>query len=268
MTEKYSPLDMKPTIDWYAENSIELQRKMAAVPRLAKNYSKPVFTKEAIGLSKDYIRRVLRSFPQEALDRSILEKILLKPALWFDKGSEEKQNPTPNINEALSPTALIPSYTSYKGWTPEKPTATVELYQIPIQIAGGRDIARIVLTEGLIHELGHTIIAPAQFTDGELILPNGEIITHEKTIGRFADLAEKQEPISHYASGFRNPDKTFIDTKDKPLTTSISEELAESIAAYFLGFAYSDDKQRRLNPFVDRPEIKQFVHDFLHARKK
>ena len=165
--------------------------------------------------------------------------------------------------EAISPTAIVPSYHSVGGW----PDYTnILLYEISSK-ACSDDVRKIILAEGFVHEFAHTINAPALFLENYVLeLPNGDRVGGREYILSFTKLAEKHSPMSHYSSTYRTEDNDFKGTEFNEIFTSINEELAETIAARLLGFTFCNEDYRRMDPFVDRPEIKEWTDNFLNAR--
>jgi hypothetical protein len=256
-----SGLDMGQTLEWYRTSGVGL-------PQIPSDKQLPVENPDLIALSSRDLGSLLSLFSKNAIERSILRKIVGMPATWFHKDStSEKPVPTTKQEDALTPTAIIPSYTDYTPWGELKvPTADILLYQLP-RNAVPEDIGKLVLSEGFIHEVGHTIVQPAMYVSNhDLKFPDGKIVNGKDAILQFANLAEQHLPISRYASFYRGKDNKFESDNPKyDPRTAISEELCETIAAYFLGFAFCGDDARSRNPFADRPEIKDFVKDFLNA---
>jgi len=261
-----SGLDMKPTIQWYEAN------KQLLLPKLPQILDEPVpyevENPENIQLSNGDISALLNLSPKNARERSILRKIIGQPKTWFHRESTQQQPlPTTTIEDALSPTAIIPAYTDVSYWQKTgDPKCDVWLYKIS-EIACSPEVRKIILSESLIHEVfGHTLINPALYDEHTLKLPKGREVNSFDYMFEFAKMAENHPPISHYASVYRGKNNKFeSDDKDYNPNTPISEELSETIAAFLLGFAFSNDEQRSMNPFADRPEIKKFVEDFLNA---
>jgi len=258
---KTSGLDMKETIEWYKRSGIEL-------PEVSGDFPFPVENQDLIGLSKKELGGLFSLFPKNARDRSILRKVVGQPATWFHKDSTSEQPiPTTNQDEALSPTATIPSYIDYTPWSELKtPTADIWLYQIP-EDATPEDVRKIILSEGFVHEIGHSIVQPALYVgDHTLKFPDGKLVNGLEALLQFAELAEGHPPISRYASTYRGAGNKFeSDNPDYNAKTAISEEMCETIAAYLLKFAYCGNDARGRNPFEDRPEVEKFVRDFLEA---
>lgn len=259
---KTSGLDMRGALDWYKSSRVE----MPPIPEM--DFSHPLEKQELIGLSKRELGGLLALFPENARKRSILRKVVGQPPTWFHKDSTSEQpKPTTNEAEAMSPTAIIPSYIDYTPWSELKaPTADIWLYKIP-QNAASEEVRRLVLAEGFVHEIGHSIVQPALYVgDHNLKFPDGKIVNGLESMLHFAELAEQRSPISHYASAYRGHNNKFeSDNPSYNAKTAISEEMCETIAAYILRFAYCGDSSRGANPFADRPEVIDFVRDFLNA---
>ena len=261
---KTSGLDMRETLEWYKSSGI----KTPKIPEM--DFSYPVEHGELIELSERELGGLLSLFPENAKRRSILRKVVGQPPTWFHRNSTSEQ-PQPTTSEAeaeaLSPTAIVPSYIDYTPWGELKvPTADIWLYQIP-QNAAPENVRKLVLSEGFVHEVGHSIVQPALYVeDHTLKFPDGKIINGLEAMLHFAELAEQHSPISHYASTYRGPNNKFeSDNPNYDAKRAINEEMAETIAAYLLGFTYCGDNSRGKNPFADRPEVRNFVRDFLNA---
>ncbi|MBT6774756.1 hypothetical protein HOA91_05295 [Candidatus Woesearchaeota archaeon] len=252
--------DMKNTIAWYEQNKEEL---LARLPQATNQpFGFRTRNREQIQLPTSELAALLHLFPEQARERSLLKYIIGKPETWFHSDSTDSNPvPTTNLEEAISPTAIIPSFheVTRKGW----PDYTnIWLYQISPE-ACSEDVKKIILTEGFVHELAHTINAPAlYFQNYNLKLPDGTVVDAFQYVHQFANLAENHSPISHYSSTYRTADNKF---NPENLLTAINEELAETVAAYLLNFAFCDDS-RGMNPFADRPEVKEWTDNFLNAK--
>ncbi|MEK7644072.1 MAG: hypothetical protein AAB390_02095 [Patescibacteria group bacterium] len=261
-TEKYetSGLDMGATIEWYRNSDIELPRDHA-------NLENPIENGDLIELTEAELGGLFFLFPENARRRSILRKIVGRSATYFDRDSTgDKPITTNDAKRALSPTAIVPSHIDYTPWTESgTPAADIFLCQIPEDIP--EKVRRIIISEGFVHEVGHSIVQPAIFVEEyNLRFPDGRIVSGFDAILQFAEMAENHSPISRYASTYRGENNKF--ESDQPgynVNTAISEEMCETIAAYLLGFAYCGIDERSKNPFADRPEIKDFIRDFLNA---
>src|SRR3989344_738960 len=259
---KTSGLDMRETLDWYKSSGVE----MPPIPEM--DFSRPVENQELIELSEREMGGLFALFPKNARKRSILRKVVGQSPTWFHRDSTSEQpKPTTNEAEAMSPTAIVPSYTDYTPWGELKvPTADILLYKIP-QNAASEKVRRLVLAEGFVHEIGHSIVQPALYVgDHSLKFPDGKVVNGLEAMLHFAELAEQHPPISHYASTYRGPNNKFeSNNPNYNAKTAISEEMCETIAAHILGFAYCGDSSRGKNPFSDRPGVIDFVTDFLNA---
>ncbi|MEK6899324.1 MAG: hypothetical protein AABW79_04485 [Nanoarchaeota archaeon] len=259
---KTSGLDMRETLEWYKDSGIE----MPEINEMSFPY--PIENGGLIELSERELGGLLALFPENARRRLILRKVVGQPSTWFHGSSTNEQpRPTTNQAEALSLTAIIPSYIDYTPWTELKvPTADIWLYKIP-QNSASEEVRKIVLAEGFIHELGHGIVQPALYVkDHNLKFPDGKIVNGLDAMLHFAELAEQHSPISHYASTYRGLNNKF--ESDRPnynAKTAISEEMCETIAGYILDFSYCGNDARGKNPFADRLEIRDFVGNFLNA---
>ncbi len=262
MTYYNSGLDMRKTLEWYNTSGNRLVRSND------KHLPYPVENQGLIELSGSELGGLFYMFPERARKRSILRKVVGQPASWFHRDSTSEQPvSTTSRADALSPTAIIPSYIDYTPWGELKvPTADVWLYEIPHD-AAPEDVRKIVLSEGFIHEIGHSIVQPALYVDDHTLrFPDGRLINGLEAMLRFAELAEQYPPISHYASTYRGRNNKFeSDKPDYNVRTAISEEMCETVAAHLLGFAYCGEDSRGRDPFSDRPEVRSFITDFLNA---
>ena len=259
---KTSGLDMRETLDWYRNSGVEMPR----IPEM--DFSHPVENQQLIELSEREMGGLFALFPENAKNRSTLRKVVGQSPTWFHRDSTNEQpKSTTNESDAISPTAIVPSYIDYAPWGELKvPTADIWLYKIP-QNSASEKVRRLVLAEGFVHEIGHSIVQPALYVeDHSLRFSDGKIVNGLEAMLHFAELAEQHPPISHYASTYRGPSNKFeSDNPDYNAKTAISEEMCETIAAHLLGFAYCGDNSRGKNPFADRPEVRDFVRDFLNA---
>jgi hypothetical protein len=259
---KISGFDMRKTLEWYNNSEIEIP------PSSGMDFSYPIENQELIELSAREMGDLFALFPENARKRSILRKIVGQPSKWFHRDStSEHPITTTNESEAISATAVVPSYIDYTPWNELKvPTADIWLNKIPEDSASEK-VRSIVLAEGFVHEIAHSIVQPALYVvDYDLKFPDGEIVNGLDAMLRFTELAEQHPPISHYASTYRGLNNKFeSDNPNYNVKTAISEEMCETIAAHLLGFAYCGDDLRGKDPFADRPEIKDFIEDFLNA---
>jgi hypothetical protein len=258
---KISGFDMRKTLEWYDNSEIEIP------PSSGMDFPYPVENQELIELSAIEMGNLFALFPENARKRSILRKVVGQPSEWFHRDStSEHQTTTTNESEAIASTAVVPSYIDYTLWIEQKvPSADIFLYKISEAVASEK-VRKLVLTEGFVHEIAHSIVQPAMYIlDYDLKFPDGKIVNGYDAMLHFAKLAEQHPPISHYASTYRSPNNKFEGDNLKKVNTAISEEACETIAAYLLGFAYCGDDLRGKNPFADRPEIKDFIEDFLNA---
>ncbi len=276
-----SGLDMTPTLRWYEENCDILCDKIPRPACQPASYRTSAFFPlrgvRYLQPGKYDLLALWWTFPHSARERSVLRQIVGKPSAWFHRDSlvsEVGPIKTENPKEALSPTAIIPSYCDYSRWQKTgQPTCDIHLFDIHYLTCPTNTVRRIIYAEGFIHEVAHSIIAPAFYNDGDYLLhlPNGKTLNGTvvgndwlKTV--FGATAEKHTPISHYAGAYRNRNGTFKLNDNGSAATAIIEEMAESIAAFLLRFVFCNEKRRRLDPFRDRPEVWQMVSDFLHAR--
>ncbi|MFA5176199.1 MAG: hypothetical protein WC413_02990 [Candidatus Nanoarchaeia archaeon] len=249
-------LDLARTIEYYSNASIKLPKTKEG------QFDYPIIDKAYIPLSELDLTSLFQLFPKPARRRSILREVICKPCAWFHKNSTS-ENPieTFNVKKALSETAIVTAKTEYNAWAKDQknPSAEVILYQLPENIS--EDVQRIILSQGFVHELAHTIITPALHLDNYIIkLPDCSEVGGKEFIDKFQKEAENYKPISHYASTYRGKDNKFTNPE-----RGVPEELAEAITAYLLRFSFREGNC--MKPFADRPEIKELVKDFLYAKR-
>jgi hypothetical protein len=279
MSKKISGFDLGPTATWYSDNSKEIMKKIQShcaqgltnkAPS-SRNYSWDPLEKE-ITLE---LKSMIYGFPETALSRAVRTEIQIKPSLWF-KNDSTPNNPTvtENVDEALSPSSIVPGCIVF-DWPDifEPLTARIYLYQIPTY---AENVRRIIETQAIIHEVAHSVeITASTNYQGRIKLPDGrEIKNGPALILEFGALVDELKcgPISQHSSTYwRNGKCSIKKDKYKYKTVAIREELVESIVAYLLGFAFCETLARRkgmgLDPFQDRPQVRDWVKDFLYAER-
>ncbi|MFA6529096.1 MAG: hypothetical protein WCT46_06190 [Candidatus Gracilibacteria bacterium] len=197
--------------------------------------------------------------------------------MWFEKESTPTTpRVTNNPSEALSETAIIPSYTDYGSPSIEAGKLAADIHLYAIHSAGDSRIAKIITVQGLVHEIAHCVSAQIiwgddcnlAFKDGTLM--DGTLMDGMSFIAKFCELTENLPSMSHYSGFYRNADGSYPGGSNaqevQKLLIAASEELAESITAYLLGFTYCEDNPERcLDPFKDRPMVRDLVAKFLEA---
>lgn len=276
MSKKISGFDLEPAAVWYAENlsrALLDQWDRIRIKALERKYIVPIHKiLEAHGEHTERIAMQFldTGFPPQAMDRSVLTEIELKPPLWFKNDcTPKKTTVTECIDEALSPSAIVPSFIAY-NWPDGQPlTACIELYSIP---SYPLEVRSIITSQGLVHEIAHSIVI-SDFNNykGYLKLPGGRVVESKALILEFGKLVDELKcgPISHYSSTYWSRGKCSI--KSDKYRTAIQEELVESITAHLLGFAFCETLPRRkgmgLDPFQDRPQVRDWIKDYLCARR-
>lgn len=276
-----SGLDLGPTLAWYLANVDVIKKKVFPVAYGSSGEwpvpDMPYEQEHGFGrlseLNSQIVASVLRHFPVNARKRMVLGDIKADPSLWFHRDSATKgPTPTTDKEQALSPTAIIPSYVAYGkdgedseewcGFTPR-----ITLFSVPTDIVPNDGVRYIVHLEGLVHELAHAILAPELYSQCMLHFPGVRSVrAHSVSVSAFVSEAEavvnECGPISHYASVYYGEDGKLR----KGGLTPINEALAEAIAAYLLGFAFRLDGTG-LDPFAGRERLRNLVHDYLHASR-
>lgn len=256
-----SGLDMAPTIAWYTANRDLLTSKIPMAVETHMPFK--ASGSERFALTPDEVSGIILRFPSQAIGRSRLNNegsIVGKPTLYFSKGATpDNIITTSDESDALSPTAIIPSYIDNTRWRQTgTPSSDIWLFQLPETV--DPVVRRIIHAEGLAHEFAHSFATQALYTENyRLKLPSGETVDGFEYLLTFAQTAEKYSPMSHYSSFYRKDGEEFKNN------VAIEEELVETIAAHLLGFVFCADEKRRLDPLVDRPDIKDMIESFLGA---
>jgi len=272
-------LDMSGTIEFYRTIAGYATQRLTALfnsqgwnrTEYEQTGHKIFDSDQKIRLTQNEIYGLLNSIPLPARERAEINGIYGKPDLWFSKSGA--QVPTTDISEAISPTAIIPSYRDNREG---KESAQVHLFGLDRVIREGHvdDLtAKIMHAEGLVHEYVHILnwLGKREFYDGmpsapDLKFPDGKIVSALDAFVEFGNLMERHSPISHYSSFFWKPEGGEIITlNDSDLILAIDEELCESVAAYMLQFVFTPDQKGTTEPFADRPRILEFVENYLYA---
>ena len=215
---------------------------------------------EHIPLSIEEMGGIYNSFPENSRDRSYLIKIIGKPKTWFHEDEyikNDKLEPTTDLEDSLfDGMGFIPGYISNENW----PNRDIHLYDLLENIA--EPIRKIITTQALIHEIGHSLFDQLYHFEEVKLDYNNEEKTGWDLFSEFKELTKNLPAISDYSLFYRNTDNGEYSSD-----TGIKEEFCESLAAYKLGFVYSSDEKRQLDPFYDRPEVEEFIKNFLDAKK-
>lgn len=237
-------LDMGKTIEFYDKHNLDV----APIPDAGAD-----------------IGEFLKLLPEQARERAILRNVSFAGPMWFDKETSNYHLATAiDKNNAISPTAFAPSYTHFTDIkNPAVSLADISMFRIEPDAVSAR-ARRVIEKWCMLHELGHTLVFPANYVEGySLQMPDGKVVHGADLMFEFASIAENHAPITRYSSFYREKDNKF---GGPFIATGIDEELCESIAAHQMGFAFCGDEFRSFNPFNDRPEVKEFVSNFLNAR--
>ncbi|MBT4538770.1 hypothetical protein HOI26_02830 [Candidatus Woesearchaeota archaeon] len=275
-----NPLDMCDTIAFY-ENTPEVDKKLDVILGQTFGFYVPKVRSLCLAESEHYqfsfaqMRKIVDKLPKNAQIR-LKAKVSGNPDLWFSNGNQPI--PTSDIDKARSPTAIIPSYIEFSADGVPK----IQLYGLGKSIENvilTTKTARIIQAEGLLHEVTHAInwLGRREIYNGQpkstiLQFPDGEKMSALDALKEFGNVMATHSPMSHYSSFYWEPSgngiKTFHDdpNRDDNDIRAIDEELAETVAAYTLGFTFTSNLERRLDPFVDRPEVKTFVRNYLNAK--
>ncbi|MFA6991937.1 MAG: hypothetical protein WC269_01490 [Candidatus Gracilibacteria bacterium] len=267
-----SGLDLAPAMKWYGQNE-EILTEMLAKTRMCGGNMPVIENGQHLQMQRLLGEMLIMSFPREAQERAIPGTIKVCPSKWFNKDSTSKDpKATDNIDEAISPTAIIPSYVDYSSETGKPWVSNIELYKIPDSVNPA--VAQIVQAQGLVHEYAHTVADAFLYGHRNLLFKDEREFNSVGFIDEFIRLTETISPMSSYSGSYRNRDWKYPEViegdKDsrKAFFMALREELAECIAAHILGFVYTEDEDRRMDPFKGREELKAFIDEFLNAKLK
>lgn len=274
--------DLAPAAVWHRKNDGEIMPAISqsTSPQLGDLESKLNTNVRMLEeqFSKKDVSLALGFFPTNAysvfLNRPM--KIIGKSTLWFNlQSSIDNPETTKNINEAISPTALI---TSQYANTIEKGVTTgheINLHWLPEEFCS-RKTARSITIQGLVRELARAYLMELSMNS---LFPNGE-----NAIIEFGKYIEKQHlpPISHYSATYWRNNRLLLNKildgeSAAKNQVPLHVEMAETIAAYLLGFSFCEPfetgvfsqigrKGLSLQPLADRPQIKEYIRDLLHAK--
>ncbi len=258
-----SGLDMAPTIAWYNVNSAMIYNNLPDPRRRA-----PLEYQLAGNgcLTREQINACIKLFPASAIQRMKLAKVERLPPRWFHRDSAGgKPSATEDRDEALSPTALIPSYVDHET-TETTWFSRVELYDLPTDLVP-EHVALIMWLQGCIHECAHTIITHELYRDVFLVLRDGrrvKAVTYlvEEMLALFND----RPPISHYASAYFGANGRLREDDGETFIRALNENMAEAITARLLKFAFQPDGNG-LDPFGGRADLRQVIDAYLHAER-
>lgn len=258
---------MKETIEWYNQNQYNIN-----LPKPSRlGYIEIEGKLKDISIGKLIALKNLMS--KNALERSVFGKVIVKPETYFLPNASQKmkegEDPTTlSLNNAMSSTAIVPSF--YLPVSLKK--SNIELYNIPQKSVTDKKTREIILAQGFLHELAHTLNFIPRYENDKrynvgkqfLLLSDGSKMTGDDCMNKFGELFEKlSEPMSIYSQGYHKGNEFY--NPQEPLLM-VDEELSETIAAYKLGFVFSNSKERRFNPFIDRPEVEKFTREYLEAK--
>lgn len=260
-TEINDGLDLKPVMEWFSANNERIQEQIAKIIVPTKSCLYDLKNIFIAGMTEIEVATIINLYPIQARNLSILQEISGHNTLWFKRGhTVAKPLTTGNIVEAMSPTHIIPGFAEHLVWNLTERVYKIELYKIPNV---SESVEKAIMTYTLIHEFGHTILVSLWYTEKCILkFPTGRKIDGQKVFEEFAEMASKHEAISHYAAAYR----PFPDiSQPRDFYRCVSEELCDTFAAYLLEFIKCSSPERCFNPLGDRPEIREFVFNLLHA---
>lgn len=222
-------------------------------------------------ISSDENERLWGLFPEPARSRALPTRVESDRPLWFSDASTTPPGVTRQLDEAISPTTFALGVTQY-FWDRESHglRANALLYQVPESSGFSREVQRVSQAKVAVHEFAHTIITPdLNVKNVELVLPSGRKVDPLDYLFEFYEAAIKYSAISDYSSAYRR--EGFTEDSEQ-LRAAISEELADTIAAYLLGFTVSPGESNNppavtFQPFEGREDVQKFVYDYLHAQR-
>lgn len=264
-----SGFDLKPTIDFYTAYQDYI------LPKLPSPSQKPlgfqIKNAEHIHMPPGEIKAGLDLFPPVFYSRTRLHggSIIGIPETYFSKDSAlGKPAVTYDVKEAIAKTAIATAYAYAYMNENGKSVSDIGFARIPDIVPA--PVRKIIHAQGLLHEATHTMTTPLLTGAGRsLRLPDGEVIKGDEFImKRFASIAEKYSPMSHYASAYRKPGQKFSEIPSDIRRLAVEEELCESVAAYLLGFVFCDDEpERNFDPFRGREEMRSLLASYLSAEE-
>lgn len=255
-----SGLDLKGAIDFYRRNSAELLKRLpgdANNTDIQYDLDKP----DCMAVTPSQINALINLFPRQARERFYVDAIRGYPTVYFRRDYAPGREVTFDATEAISETAIVPSF------IPDHPDGHIGIFRIPESVIPEEIIRRIIHSQGLVHELVHSLAKRAKSQGTEQIqLPSSRIVNTKDYLLGLREILEEHAPISAYSSAFRLPNGKLDDNEGR-LFQSIDENLAEIVTAHLLGFSFCDDDSRGLNPFADRKGLVKLAQDYLSARK-
>lgn len=224
-----------------------------------------------LAISPDETERLWGLFPEPARNRALPTSVKSDRPLWFSNASTTPPEVTRQLDEAISPTTFALGVTQY-FWDRESHglRANALLYQVPESSGFSREVERVSQAKVAVHEFAHTIITPdLNVKNVELVLPGGRRVDPLGYLFEFYEAAIKYPAISDYSSAYRRNGFTEV---PEQLKSAIGEELADTIAAYLLGFTVSPGENNNppvvsFQPFEGREDVQKIVHDYLHAQR-
>lgn len=269
-SEKVSGLDFGPTLIWYKENKGFLKEVLKSrLENVSKANLPPISGLENLQISVDLLSRLIGLFPQKAQEKSKVVQILGEEPLWFAKGSTPEQ---PNLSQdkenALSPKAIVSALTDYAKNPNNKSDliiSMIHLNKMPDDAGVDVETAELITAEGMVHEYVHSILMDLASADRSIRLPDGSIIKAKDLVNNFKNIVEPKIPISHYSSSYRNENNEFKSDEKGDKTPAVSEEFAETVTTYLLGYASGNLTDITKDPLEDRVEVKKLIDDFLKS---
>ena len=285
-----NPLDMKGTIEFYqsirdrVEGALEFKGNPLEPfnnPTLFEKWSREDYEARGLrivgnapcALSDEEIVRTLNLFRVQARERTLVSEVVKMPAMWFEKTDDGTLRSTRNVEYAISPTSIIPSYINFGT----QPHPTVQLFDTTQAVQMGiLDVptAKMITMQGLIHEFTHGInwLGRRELYSGMPESPNllGEepegVASAFDWFARFGDDMVWSTPISHYGAFYWKNEGWRVIPLNGDMIQAIDEELAESVAAHILGFAFNDE-HTTTNPFKGREHTRRFVSEYLQLKR-
>lgn len=251
--------DLTEVISWLENHKtkIRLPRDENTFPFFLKKGNLPQ-------LSIEIMSGIINLFPKNTIERSMVNSVIGLNPLWFRNNSKpEKLTFTSIEKEQRSEKSII----SAVYFDPN-----IFICNIHKDVCS--EIVRDILQAwGFTHALAHSIISPAFHTSNyKLRMIDGVKVDGKHLINLFFNLTSSYPPISWYAGRFQEKSGKFIGDKEK----SGMEVFAETITAHILGFSYKREISRTghdyterlsFDPFSDREVIKDFVENFLLAKR-
>jgi hypothetical protein len=251
--------DLSTAINWYHERADEL------IDRLPKSFDDECLIPfEYLGNGRTVLkigdlRTLINLLPTSAIARSGLLRIVWDGPHWFHHASTATApTATKDLREALSPTAIIPSFVAYSAIDAcPHLGSTITLFEMDHSLVPPM-VQRILYSQAFLHEVIHSIVTPALYRDIAIELPNGHIVDAGAYLLDMQEEMQQVGPISQYSSAYwQNGVPHDI--------LGLNEEVTELLTFRLLGFVVPPTTTT-IVPLEKRQKLMEMLDAFLHAR--